>query len=99
MELQRRGPLVFRTEIEQWSQKVPFRIAGYTFESFEVLVVSLERDGLVGRGEAFGVYYRAENARMLQKQVEQVRESIERGISRSALQQLLPAGGARNAVD
>lgn len=88
-----------RLEIEKWPLREPFRITGYTFTALDVLVVTLRQDGFEGRGEAAGVYYRNETPATLRTQVEAVRNEIETGIDREALQQLLPAGGARNAVD
>ena len=93
------GPLTLRTEVQQWRLVSPFRITGYTFESVDVLVLSLEKDGHVGQGEASGVYYRAENPASMLKQIEPLRATIEAGISRDALQKLLGPGGARNALD
>lgn len=77
----------------------PFRIAGFVFEEQQAVVVTL-RDGVHrGRGEASGVYYLGDNAQKMMAEIESVRGAIEAGIDRAALQQLLPAGGARNAVD
>jgi L-alanine-DL-glutamate epimerase-like enolase superfamily enzyme len=45
------------------------------------------------------VYYKGETPSSMLKQVEKVRERIEGGISRESLRELLPAGGARNAID
>jgi L-alanine-DL-glutamate epimerase-like enolase superfamily enzyme len=77
----------------------PFRITGYTFDAIDVVLVRLEKDGRVGRGEAFGVYYRNESAASILKQIEELRTTIEDGISRDVLQKVLPPGGARNAID
>ena len=93
------GPLILRAEIEKWHLKAPFKITGYTFEALNLLVVDLEMDGLIGRGEAAGVYYRGENAASMLKQLEQLRPSIEKGIDRESLRRLLPPGGARSALD
>jgi L-alanine-DL-glutamate epimerase-like enolase superfamily enzyme len=84
---------------ERWPLKAPFRITGYTFTETEVIVVTLGRKGLAGRGEAAGVYYRDETAKRMTAQIDAVRADIERGIDREALRELLPAGGARNALD
>ncbi len=84
---------------ERWPFKVPFRITGYTFTESEVVVVTLTRGGMTGRGEAAGVYYRGETAAVLAEQIESVRADIERGIDRMALRERLPPGGARNAID
>jgi L-Ala-D/L-Glu epimerase len=85
--------------IEYWPLKAPFRITGYTFVTADVVVVTVEEDGLIGRGEASGVYYRDDDAFYMMEQIEKARDLIEAGIDRKGLQALLPAGGARNAVD
>jgi len=64
-----------------------------------VVVVELLSGGLRGRGEAtpYGRY--GETAAGVLAQIEQVREPIEAGADRTALQRLLPPGAARNALD
>ena len=84
---------------ERWPLKEPFRISGYVFTEGEVVLVSLTQDGATGWGEAAGVYYRKETPDTMVAQIEAVRASIEAGISRQALRELLPTGGARNAID
>ena len=64
-----------------------------------MLVVTLERDGRRGRGEAAGVFYRQETARSILKEVEGLQKRVEAGIDRVGLKKLLPPGGARNALD
>lgn len=91
--------LMLRAEIERWPLAAPFRISGYTFEVIEALVVRLEKDGQVGRGEAAGVYYRQDTPGSMLAQIEVSRPLIESGISRDSLQGMLPPGGARNALD
>ncbi|TVS12792.1 MAG: dipeptide epimerase [Wenzhouxiangella sp.] len=86
-------------EVQSWPLKVPFRITGHVWETLDLLVCTLHRSGASGRGEATGVYYHDETAASLRAQIEAVRADIEVGISRETLQHLLPAGGARNAVD
>src|SRR5687767_7075758 len=93
------GPLSLRVEIERWPLAAPFRIAGYVFEVAEVLVVTLQKDGQIGRGEAAGVYYKNDRPEGMRQQIEAHRERIERGIDHASLSALLPAGGARNALD
>ncbi len=86
-------------EVQSWPLRVPFRITGHVWEHLDIVICSLSRSGHTGRGEATGVYYRGETAVGIKAQIESVRDQIEAGISREALQDLLPAGGARNAVD
>jgi L-alanine-DL-glutamate epimerase-like enolase superfamily enzyme len=93
------SPLTLRARIEQWPLVTPFRITGYTWESLTVLLVNLEKDGQVGRGEAAGVYYKGDTPASMERQLEGVRNKIEAGISRESVQSLLPRGGARNALD
>jgi L-alanine-DL-glutamate epimerase-like enolase superfamily enzyme len=86
-------------EIEKWPLKAPVRITGYTFVELELVVVSLNGGGYMGRGEAAGVYYRNENATSVTRQIESVRAAVEEGLTREKLQDILPIGGARNALD
>lgn len=91
--------LKLRAEIEQFPCKVPFRITGYTFEVIDVVTITLEKEGYVGRGEATGVYYRKDTPASMLEQIENAKTLIEAGVSRDTVQTLLPAGGARNALD
>jgi len=79
--------------------RTPFAISGYVFEFMPAIVVTLTDGVHTGRGEASGVYYFGDDAARMMAQVQSVRAEVEAGYSRSALQTLLPAGGARNALD
>jgi L-Ala-D/L-Glu epimerase len=85
--------------IEKLRLAAPFRIANFVFEAQDAIVVTLEDGTYRGRGEASGVYYLGDTAHAMQASVEAVAARIEAGIDRAELQQLLPPGGARNAVD
>ncbi len=92
--------LSVQLQIRSWRLRRPFRITGHVFEQLDLLTCTLrDHDGATGRGEATGVYYHGETAASMAEQIEAVRAQIEAGIDRQDLQQLLPAGGARNAVD
>jgi L-Ala-D/L-Glu epimerase len=92
--------LSLRVDSESWLYKVPFRVSRGAEVSLDVVVVTLtDSQGHVGRGEAAGVDYDGETIALLRAQIEAVRPAIEAGIDRAALAALLPAGGARNAVD
>jgi L-Ala-D/L-Glu epimerase len=93
------GPLKLDARIEQWPLSSPFHMAGFTWEVLDVLLVTLETEGRVGRGEAAGVYYRGDTLNLMLHQIEILRARIESSISRAAVPSLLPAGGARNALD
>jgi L-Ala-D/L-Glu epimerase / N-acetyl-D-glutamate racemase len=77
----------------------PLRISGYEFSVFEAVRATLRQDGLVGRGEAAGVYYHDETPEVMAAQIEAVRAEIEDGAGRERLLRLLAPGGARNALD
>ncbi len=79
--------------------KEPFHISGHVFLDTPVLVATLTGAGLAGRGEAAGVYYTGDTPERMVETLEGFRAEIQAGPSRMALRELLPAGGARNAVD
>jgi L-alanine-DL-glutamate epimerase-like enolase superfamily enzyme len=77
----------------------PFRIAGYVFEAMPSVVASIREGAFTGRGEAAGVYYVGDDQDQMIATIEQVRDAVEGGLSRSELQGLLQPSGARNALD
>ena len=85
--------------LEEWPLIQPFRISGFEWTNSRGIVVQLSEDGFIGRGEAQGVFYLDETAESIFGQVQDVAAEIRKGITRQELQKLLPAGGARNAVD
>lgn len=92
-------PLRMQVEIERLRLRSPFRISGYTFNDVPVAVVTLRSERAFGRGEAAGVYYLNDTPEQIVRTLEAHRSAIEGGIDREQLRQLLPLGGARNAVD
>jgi L-Ala-D/L-Glu epimerase len=86
-------------QIERLGFSAPFRIAGFLFEHQDAVVVTIADGRHRGRGEACGVYYLNDNAEQMVAALEAHRAAIESGIDRASLQQLLPPGGARNALD
>ena len=85
--------------VQSWALKLPFRITGYTFTEARVLYVTLTENGVTGHGEAVGVYYLGETGDSMLAQAETVSAALKQGANRKQLQQLLPPGGARNAID
>lgn len=77
----------------------PFRIAGHVFETSQIVVVTLRDGEVFGRGEASGVFFLGDDMPHMCAALEHAREAIEAGPSREELRSILPAGGARNAVD
>ena len=88
-----------RIETGRFALSQPFVITGHTFTEITPVWVSLEADGHTGRGEAIGVYYTGETTPSMVDQLEAVREQVEAGATRDDIQSLLPAGGARNALN
>ena len=85
--------------IERWQARVPLRITGHVFDYFESVVVELGDRGKVGYGEGLGIFYHGETPESIVQQIESIGDHIEAGIDRAMLQELLPHGGARHAVD
>jgi len=77
----------------------PFIITGYTFTELEAVWVTLIDGVHRGRGEACGIYYLGDTQDSMMAQLEQVRSAVESGATRLDIQELLPPGGARNALD
>jgi L-alanine-DL-glutamate epimerase-like enolase superfamily enzyme len=91
--------LALDARLDFLSAKEPIHISGRVFDGAPVMLTRLTRDGLVGRGEASGVYYNNDEPQQMLETLEVQRHEIEAGPSRAALRELLPAGGARNALD
>lgn len=91
--------LNYKVEAATFPLAKPFAITGHTFTWLESVQVTLERNGHRGTGEGDGVYFLGETQSGMLEALEQVREHVETGITRDQLQTLMPAGGARNALD
>lgn len=89
-----------RINVEKWPLHEPFIISRMPpMLHGEVVVVEVEQDGVIGRGECERMdVFEADYPDVL-KMVESVKAAIESGISRIELMQHLPSGAARNAVD
>lgn len=83
-----------------WLLREPFVIARGTQTEQPVLqLVLTDESGHRGRGEACGVPYAGETPETMQAEIEAVRSEVTRGLDREQLLDLLPAGGARFALD
>ena len=65
----------------------------------KVVVVEIEEDGVKGAGECTPYPRYGESIASVMAQIMAIGEQLERGATREQVQQLLPAGAARNAVD
>jgi L-Ala-D/L-Glu epimerase len=85
--------------VEDFPFKEPFRISGHAFDRTRVLVAEIDDGTHRGRGEGAGVYYLGDDLDHMVAEAESARAAVEAGATRTDLQSLLPAGGARNALD
>ncbi len=81
--------------IETWPVAGAFTISRGAKTEVAVLVVQIEQDGVIGRGEATPIYYHGETAEVCGAQV----RAYEGELTRAAIQAAMPHGAARNAVD
>ncbi|OQP35508.1 N-acetyl-D-Glu racemase DgcA [Pantoea latae] len=77
----------------------PFAIARGTRTAVAVIRVTLEQDGFIGRGECTPTPRYNESVESVHAQLNAMKDAIEGGLSRDALQTQLNAGAARNALD
>ena len=88
------------TKIVTWPLRQPFTIARETWTAITCIQATLtDAQGRIGRGEAVGVEYAGETPESMLAQIEAVRPHVDSGLTLESLQGLLPAGGARNALD
>ncbi|EED33419.1 mandelate racemase/muconate lactonizing enzyme family protein [gamma proteobacterium NOR5-3] len=86
-------------DIITYPMKVPFAITGHVFYDTATVLVTVENDGVIGRGEAVGSYYLDETADSMAADLESVISHIDANTTPEALQDLMPICGARNALD
>ena len=84
---------------ESWPIRAAFTISRGTKTRAEVVVVEIAAAGAVGRGECVPYPRYGESPDSAARQIEGVRGEVEGGLSRAELQERLPAGAARNALD
>ncbi len=84
---------------ERFPLTQPFRIARGVKTVAEVIIVTITRDGVTGRGEGAPYPRYGESIESALALVEGVRPALEAGAGRQDLLSLLPAGAARNAID
>lgn len=84
---------------EAWPLHTPFIIARGSRTEAKVVVVEIEEDGVKGIGECTPYPRYGESIDSVMAQIVTIADQLESGADREALQHLLPAGAARNAVD
>jgi L-alanine-DL-glutamate epimerase-like enolase superfamily enzyme len=84
----------------RWPLAEPFAISRGVMTEWHTLVVEVEdANGHKGRGEACGILYAGETPETMTADLEGVRTAVQMGIDRRSLLGLLPAAGARCALD
>jgi L-alanine-DL-glutamate epimerase-like enolase superfamily enzyme len=87
------------TAHESWPLAMPFRISRGVKVVANVVVVEIGEGNARGRGEAVPYPRYGETVGSVLAQIRGVESLIRAGISREALQEALPPGAARNALD
>jgi len=92
-------PRTLRTQHQRFPLRRPFRIARGVKTAADVVEVTIEEEGISGRGEGVPYPRYGESVDSTLAAIAEVRTAVETGAGREALLSLLPAGAARNAVD
>jgi L-alanine-DL-glutamate epimerase-like enolase superfamily enzyme len=85
--------------VERWPIKGEFRIARGAKQEAVVMVAAIGEGDLRGRGECVPYARYGETVAGVARSIEGLARAIEGGIGRAELQDLLPPGAARNALD
>ncbi|WP_099062897.1 L-Ala-D/L-Glu epimerase [Serratia sp. BW106] len=84
---------------EAWPLHTAFVIARGSRTEAKVVVVEIEQQGVRGVGECTPYPRYGESEASVMELLAEVAPVVEQGVTREQLQQLMPAGAARNAVD
>jgi L-alanine-DL-glutamate epimerase-like enolase superfamily enzyme len=85
--------------IERWPIAGSFTISRGAKTEAVTVVAEVRRGGLTGRGECVPYPRYGETPEATLAALKSMREPLRRGLDRQALQQAMPAGAARNALD
>jgi L-alanine-DL-glutamate epimerase-like enolase superfamily enzyme len=85
--------------IETWPVAGSFTIARGSKTHVDVVIVEIDCEGRVGRGEGTAIYYHGETAGRVADQARAIADAVAGGVTRTDLLRLMPRGAARNAVD
>ena len=91
--------LRLETSVESWPIAGSFTIARGSKTEAIVVVAEIFNGGHTGRGECVPYARYGETVESVRAQIMAQAEAISKGISREDLQQAMPAGAARNAID
>ncbi|HEX2652368.1 MAG TPA: N-acetyl-D-Glu racemase DgcA [Xanthobacteraceae bacterium] len=91
--------LTLKTQIERWPIAGSFTISRGAKTEAVVVVAEIDDGHYAGRGECVPYARYGETPESVAAQIESMRAALGQGLDRSALQQEMPAGAARNALD
>ena len=92
-------PLTLAVAVERWPIAGAFTISRGAKTEATVVVVELSDGTHRGRGECVPYARYGENVESVGAQIEALRPRLAESLTRAGLQQAMPAGAARNAVD
>lgn len=84
---------------EAWPLGTPFRISRGVKTVADVVVVEITENGVRGRGEGVPYPRYGESVASVLEEIRGLERAIADGLSRDDLQERIPAGAARNALD
>jgi len=84
---------------EAWPLHTPFVISRGSRSEASVVVVEIEEDGIKGVGECTPYPRYGESLASVMALIMTLVPDLEKGLTREVLQQRIPAGAARNAID
>lgn len=89
----------FSYRAEKFDLHTPFVISRGSRVDTTVIVVEIEQDGYKGWGESCPTPHYGESVESVMAQIAEIAPEMEAGLSREDLQDAMPAGAARNAID
>ena len=89
--------MLIEAKEEVWPLKQPFRISRGSRTEARVVVVTVTEGPHTGRGEAVPIARYNQSVASVLEQIESIKR--EKNLDRHRIQELLPAGAARNALD
>jgi len=88
-----------KLKIEDWPIAGSFRISRGSLQHICVVTVTIQENEHIGRGECRPYARYGETPQSVTKQIDAIKTAIETDLSTDHLQNMMPAGAARNAVD
>ena len=85
--------------IESWPIAGSFRISRGSKTAADIVMVTLTEEGVIGRGECVPYPHYGESIESVVTELRKILPGVQNGLGRLELQEAMPAGAARNALD